>query len=253
MSNPDMNVLFNAIKLVESKIYRDFSEIENLQNSHSSAVLFSKKTLEFINNKLFDFFCDKRPDYNVVIKGYKNGKIDTNKSRTIYINSLSGIINFSHAIPYFCTTITIKEHVNKEDVVLCGLVSNHATQELFYVEKNRGCFFKGKFNDIRLRVSNRSSVDDSVVSVKCDSKRDKTKKLMNKIGTFRINGCSVLDMVNVAAGKYDASFIYEKNIFDLDLGILFVKEAGGNILYSRDKSDVLLTNSLLYSEIKDFI
>ena len=51
-----------------------------------------------------------------------------------------------------------------------------------------------------------------------------------------------MDIVNLSSGKYDASFLYDKNIFELDLGVLFVKEAGGifvkpngsQILYNRD-------------------
>lgn len=253
MNNSDLNILFDAIKLVESKVYRDFSEIENLQNSYSSAIVFAKKTLEFLNNKFLDFFLEKRQNYNIVIKGQDDIKIDKNINRTIYINSISGIMNFSHAMPYFCTTITVKERIDGEDVVLCGVVNNYATQELFFVEKNKGCFLKGKFNDFRLRVSNRPNIENSIISVKCDSKKEKIKKIIDKIGTFRVTGCSILDMVNVASGKYDASFIYEKNIFDLDLGLLFVKEAGGNSTELKDKCDVLLSNSLIFSEIKKLL
>lgn len=253
MNNSDLNILFDAIKLVESKVYRDFSEIENLQNSYSSAIAFTKKTLEFLNNKFFDFFSEKRQNYNIVVKGQNDIKIDRNKNKTIYINSISGIMNFSHALPYFCTTITVKERIDGDNVVLCGLVNNYATQELFFVEKNKGCFLKGKFNDLRLRVSNRPNIDNSIVSIKCDLKKDKVKKIIDKVGSFRISGCSILDIVNVASGKYDASFIYEKNTFDIDLGMLFVKEAGGNLTYSRDKCDALFANSLIYSEIKDLI
>ncbi len=253
MNNSDLNILFDAIKLVESKVYRDFSEIENLQNSYSSAIAFTKKTLEFLNNKFFDFFSEKRQNYNIVVKGQNDIKIDRNKNKTIYINSISGIMNFSHALPYFCTTITVKERVDGNNVVLCGLVNNYATQELFFVEKNKGCFLKGKFNDLRLRVSNRPNIDNSIISIKCDLKKEKVKKIIDKVGSFRISGCSILDIVNVASGKYDASFIYEKNTFDIDLGVLFVKEAGGSLTYSKDKCDALFANSLIYSEIKDLI
>lgn len=253
MNNSDLNVIFDAIKLVESKVYRDFCEIENLQGSYTSAIIFTKKTLEFLDNKFFEFFSKKRENYNVVIKGYNEKNIDKNKTKTIYINSLSGILNFSHAIPYFCTSITIKEKINGKEAVVCGIVNNYAMQDLFYVEKNKGCFLKGRFNDIRLRVSNRVNLDSSIISIKYDSKKERFKKILNKIGTFKINNCTILDMVNLASGKYDASFIYDKNIFELDLGILFVKEAGGNIEYSKDKNDIFLSNSLLYTEIKDLI
>ena len=253
MNNSDLNILFDAIKLVESKVYRDFCEIEHLQNSHASATVFAKKTLDYLNDRFLNFFSKKRENYNIVIKGIKDCKIDKKKNKTIFINSISGITNFVHAIPYFCTTIYVVESVNGQNNVLCGVVNNYATQELFYVEKNKGCFLKGKFNDLRLRVSNRSNLNNTIISIKCDQNRERFKKILNKIDVFKINNCTILDIVNTSTGKYDASFVYGKNIFELDLGILFVKEAGGNTELSKDKNDILLSNSLLYTELKDLL
>ena len=57
----------------------------------------------------------------------------------------------------------------------------------------------------------------------------------------------MLNICNVANGKFDATIIEKDNIF-LELPILLVKEAGG-LVKTNDNQELILCNDLLYSQL----
>lgn len=253
-SNVDLKILQDSIKLVESKVYRDFFEIENLQTSYNSAKNFAKKTIEFLEDKLYSFLKEKRPDYNVVIKNAKNFETEADRKFTIYVNPICGIANFMHGIPYFCTVLTVKERdlSNGKEKIVCGLINNYAEQEMFCVEAGKGSFVSNKHgNNLRLRVSNRADLKNSVISIKYGVDKENLKKLIDKLSLVKVSNCSALDLVLIASGKYDGGFVFDKDDIDNDLGILFVQEAGG--FYEINDNNILASNSLLFSELRKLL
>lgn len=213
----DLNLIKQSIKLVEDKVCRDFEEIRELQNS-KLLVEFTNKTIAFIQNKLFKYFVDKRPEYSVHIKnGANNIVVDSKYS--IYINALAGIQNFLHGIPYFCTTILVKE----KDKPVVSFVNNYATNEMFYAVKNKCAFL----NNQKIRVSKRIDTNNALIAVKYDLSRNLFKNILNKLPMFKVNNCSVLDVCCVACGRYDCAIVLDGNKEDLDMSKLIIEEAGG--------------------------
>ena len=215
MYRADFNVLTGAIKLVENKVHRDFIEINNLQNS-SLSLTFVNKTIEYLNTKFYNYFIEKRPNYSLYIKNYKNNLVDNSKYKII-INSISGIKNFLHAIPYFCTTISVVE----DGKTVVTLANNYSTNEMFYVIKGQGSFL----NNQKLRVSNK--VDNILLAIKYDLDKKLFKNIIDKLPMFKINNCSILDCCNIATGKYDGGIFFDADIVDMQAGHLFIEEAGG--------------------------
>ncbi len=251
MNNSDVSILKDAIRLVESKVCRDYFELENLQTNHNATALFAKKTLIFLQQKFVAFFNEKRSNYNIYINGLEKN-IDPNKKNTIYIDPIIGMMNFIHSIPYFCTAISIQEHQeNDKNKVLCGVVNNYITQELFYVENGRGAFVDSRINNIRLRTSKRNNLSTALIGAKYSKDKTSIKNLISKLDNVKINGCSILDMLYVASGKLDACFVYEKNKINSELGALFVREAGGLIL--ERQNNLLATNSILFPHLKELL
>lgn len=245
MIGEDYLLFINIIKLIEERIRREFYEIENLQTSHSSALQFVKTTLDFIDKKIFDYFVVEKPSANLIFKDGMVTRYNENRRYNIYIDTLCGLTNFIHAVPYFCTVITIKEidKDTKKDKIIGGIINNYCTQETFYTEAGKGAFMNSK----RMRVSSRQNFDNSIIAIKYDDAKTRYKNILDKVGTFKINNCSALDLCYVASGKYDGAFIYDRVPIDTDLGELFIAEAGGLIF--ENNNDLIVSNSLLHNNL----
>lgn len=240
-----------AIKTVEEKVRRDFYEIESLQTSNDGAMSFAKHTYDFINSKLFKYFKEKLPEANLIFKdGIDNRLLDEKKKYNIYINAICGLNNFLHGIPYFCTVILLKKNnkdIKKEELI-CGVVNNYATQEMFFSEVGKGAFVDTR----RMRVSSRANINTTVSAIKYDKDKSKIYSLLDKLPSVKINNCSILDMCNVACGKYDSAYIFDRMPVYAEIGELFVKEAGG-FVHKFGVNDVLISNSLLHNNFKELL
>ena len=241
MNNADLYILEESIKLIESKVYRDYMELENLQNS-SKTVMFANMTLEFMRQKFYDFFRKKRPNYSLIIKDYTKYIVE-NSDSTIYVNCISGIKNFSHAVPYFATILGIK----KNDKFNVGLVNSYAEKQMFYSVSGEGSFV----NRMKIRTSSRNNLNDSLIAIKYDNNRKIFNKIIEKLPLFRINNCSILDTCSTACGKYDCNIILDGIKEELEIGELFVRESGGLSYYlNEEKTNCIYSNSLILNEIK---
>ena len=247
----DLMLFKEAVKIIEAKVKRDFYEIENLQSSNSSTIRnFTIRTIEYIKYTLVKFFKNKRNIYNIIIKGEED-KQEINKNYpTIIIEPLCGILNFMHAVPYFCTTISKKEYTdeNDEGQITMGVVNNYSSQELFCVEKSKGAFVDSNVNNLRLRVSNRIELNNSIVAVKLPNNNELSRNVIKKCNfPIKITNCSMLDMIYVTYGKYDCLVAYNTKLINVELGSLIVKEAGG--LCEIKENSVIVSNSSLFNKI----
>ena len=245
----DLDVFKSAIKSIESKVYRDFMEIRNLQNSNSIND-FTNRTIYFIQNELYKFFKEKRSSYSIKIKNEKEDTVENSKY-LIYINPLAGIKNYMHGIPYFCTTISLISLEQKQ--IMCGLVNNYATNEKFFVTRSRGAFLSDPnvLNDQRIRTSNRLDLNTSLIAIKYDSNKKIFNKIVNSnIPMFKINNCSILDSCYTACGRYDANIILEGDKMDLALSKLFVKECGGLVYQINENNSYIFSNNNILNNIQ---
>jgi myo-inositol-1(or 4)-monophosphatase len=241
MYNSDITVVKAAIKNMESKVFRDFIELENLQSSNA-IVSFSQKTLEKMRSQLFDFFTYKRKEYSLIIKDGESRVADGAK-RTIFVNCLTGLKNFTHSIPYFATAIAIRENGK----YYCAIVNNYATQEMF-VASDEGAFLNGK----RMRVSNKNDPISVMVGIKYDKSKRRFGELLERLNmSFKVNNCCILDMCCAAAGKLDGGIIFEAAVEELEIGELFVTKAGGIFEFlNGEKTDCVYSNSIIHSGLK---
>lgn len=246
MSDADLYLLKEASRLVESKVFRDYVELGNLQMTNRS-LQFLNKTVDFLNHRFLDFFTEKRPNYNIFIKGFPAAE-NQNKSgvkNSIYINSICGLRNLLHHVHYFVTMISLFE----EDKVIASIVNSYATNEIFFVAENKGVFL----NDRKVRVSNRNMNDNSLIGIKYGNKSKKNfLKLASKLGNFRVGNCSILDSCYTACGRYDANFIFDGYEKELNSCELFIREAGG-LSYKIADNSILFSNSVVYNDLKKII
>jgi len=149
----NLNIMEKACKKASKLLIRDFGEVEKLQVSKKGPGDFvtnsDKRTEKIIINEL----SLARPDYSFLAEeSGSSGK--SNEFRWI-IDPIDGTTNFLHGIPYFAISIGLEK--NKE--IICGMIFNPITNEMFYAEKGKGAYL----NNSRIRVSSRKNIDECVL------------------------------------------------------------------------------------------
>ncbi len=239
--SPNLNVLLSRIRAVSSSLIRDYNELENLQIATKSPERFVSNSISYCQKKLHAELSKARPSYGFFFNGKE--EIDgEDTSHRFLCDIINGQSNFAHSIPFFCISVAIEE--NKE--IINSVVFNPITDELFYAEKGKGAFIASGRGNIRLKVAQRNSFDNAIIS---SSDLDKT--LHKHLRQF---GSPALTLAYVAAGKIDACWEYEVNPCSIAAGVLLVREAGGHIKslttsYTKDK-DIVYSSDIFASSDK---
>ena len=250
-SSPHINTMLTAARKAGKKLVRDFGEVENLQvsikgvsNFVSAADIQSEKILI---NELSRAY----PDYDILAEEageIKNSKND-NPLKWI-IDPLDGTTNFLFGIPHFAISIAL--HKNGE--TLSGIVYNPITDDLFWAVKGKGAFCNNK----RLRVSVREKFGSCTIGTGIPHKGLKDHeeyivgltKIMENAAAIRRFGTASLDLVYVAAGKFDGYWENNLNIWDIAAGALIVTEAGGRVTDFRGMNGYLESGNIVSSNFK---
>jgi myo-inositol-1(or 4)-monophosphatase len=142
------------------------------------------------------------------------------------VDPLDGTTNYVHAVPMFCTSIALV----CDDDLLCGIIYNPVSQELFSAEKGGGAFLNGK----RIQTSSYTTLTESLVAVSFPTVTTMytpdMRAFLNSIPecqAIRRSGSSALNMAYVAAGRFDAAWAFRTHPWDVAAGTLLVREAGG--------------------------
>jgi len=234
-----LNVMIGAARKAARGLKRDFGEVERLQVSLKGPANFvsaaDRRAEEILRGEL----TRARPGYGFV--GEEGGRHEgTDKTNTWIVDPLDGTTNFLHGIPQFAISIALE----RDGVIVGGLIYNPANDELFTAERGKGAFL----NDRRLRVAARQRLDDAVVACALPHRgrgglaefRKEFVLVQERVVGLRRYGAAALDLAWVAAGRLDA--YWERNLapWDMAAGILMVREAGG-FVSDIDGDDAMLT------------
>ncbi len=209
----NLNVMIKAAEKASRALIRDFGEIEKLQVSIKGPTDFVSNADLKAEKIIIEELKKARPNYSIISEedGSESNK---DKKNTWIIDPIDGTTNFLHGIPHFAISIALKS----ENEIISGLVYDPIKDEMFYAEKDNGAFF----NNQRIRVSKKKEINACLFATGGKSK--------NKIDLpIRKSGSAALDLVYVAAGRYDGYFQNDLNLWDIAAGIIILKEAGGTI------------------------
>ena len=150
-----LNVMTAAARKAGRSLKRDFGEVEHLQVSLKGPANFvtaaDRRTEEILHAEL----TKARPGYGFL--GEEGGRQDgDDKSHCWIVDPLDGTTNFLHGIPQFAISIALE----REGVIVAGVIYNPANEELFTAERGKGAFL----NDQRLRVAARRRMAEAVVA-----------------------------------------------------------------------------------------
>ena len=237
--SPNLNLMIKAAEKASRVIIRDFGELENLQVSRKGPKDFVTKTDKRVEKIIIEELTKSKKNYSFISE--ETGKI-LNKNKEIFwiIDPIDGTTNFLHGIPHFAISVALQ--INKEIVI--GLIVDPIKNEIFYAEKNNGSYI----NNSRIRVSNKSNIDECLFS----SNSDGVKNLHPKLN-LRSTGCAALDLAYVGCGRFDGYFHDKINLWDVAAGKIIIEEAGGKVNnidnFKIDKIDIRAGNPNIYEKM----
>jgi myo-inositol-1(or 4)-monophosphatase len=226
--SPALNVMTTAARKAGRGLIRDFGEIENLQVSRKGPADFVTNADERTERILIAELSKARPGYNFLVE--EQGVIEgPDKSHRFIIDPLDGTTNFMHGIPHFAISIALE----REGVLVSGVVFNPVTDEMYTAERGQGAFL----NDKRLRVAARKNLSDALFATgipflgKDGHERflAELRAVMAVTPGVRRFGAAALDLAYVAAGRFDGFWERGLSAWDVAAGMLLVREAGGAV------------------------
>ena len=237
--SPNLNLMIKACEKATKVIIRDFGEIENLQVSKKGPKDFVTKTDKKVEKILIDELSKSKKNYSFITE--ETGKI-INKNKNIFwiIDPIDGTTNFLHGIPHFAISVALQA----DDEIIIGLIYDPIKNEVFYAEKNNGAFV----NNFRIRVSNKSNLDECLFASNCEG----IKLIYPKLN-LRNTGCAALDLAYVGCGRLDGYFHDKINLWDVAAGKIIIEEAGGKVNdiydYKINKIDIRAGNPNIYEKM----
>lgn len=153
--SPLLTAVVGAVKKSASSMDRDFSELEQLQNSVRGNKNFVFGTYSRIEKNLKAELAKIRPDMPMFTP---NDKVVGDSY--FAISPIEGLINFAHGNPDFAVSVALVEN----GAIICAVVYNPARDETFFAEKGKGAYKEGYRNHERLRVSAVKELDGALIS-----------------------------------------------------------------------------------------
>jgi myo-inositol-1(or 4)-monophosphatase len=249
-----LNVMIAAARKAGRALKRDFGEVEKLQVSLKGPANFVSAADRRAEETLYQELSKARPGYGFL--GEEGGRREgADKTHTWIVDPLDGTTNFLHGIPQFGISIGLE----REGVMVAGLVYNPSTEEMFLAERGKGAFL----NDQRIRVANRKTLGDAVIACGLPHRgrpgiplgKKETGALQEQVAGLRRFGAAALDLAWVAAGRIDGYWERDIHPWDMAAGLILVREAGGYVSDCDggdemvDKGNVVAGNETIQKEI----
>jgi myo-inositol-1(or 4)-monophosphatase len=238
-----LNVMIAAARKAARSLARDFGEVENLQVSRKGPSDFVSSADIKAEKTLFEELSRARPGYGFVME--ERGVVEgTDKTNRWLVDPLDGTTNFLHGIPHFAISIGLE----REGVLVAGVVYNVVRDELFWAEKGQGAYL----NDRRLRVAGRADMRDALFACGTpfhgkaghDVALAEIERVIAKTAGVRRFGAAALDLAYVAAGRFDGYWERNLNVWDIAAGAVIVREAGG-VVNEIDGGDFMNTGAVV--------
>jgi myo-inositol-1(or 4)-monophosphatase len=240
LRSPLMNVMISTVLKAGKGLKRDFGEVENLQVSLKGPADFVSVADKKAELTLHQELERARPGYGFVME--EAGTLEgPDKTHRWHIDPLDGTTNFLHGLPFFSVSVALE----REGVLVAGVVYNPALEDLFYAERGKGAFH----NDRRIRVSGRRSMQDALVCCGVmhfgrgnhSTNLTDVSAVMSHVAGVRHMGSIALELAYLASGRFDGLVERWLASWDIAAGIVLVREAGGFVTDAQGE-DTMLTS-----------
>ena len=170
------------------------------------------------------------------------------------IDPLDGTTNYAHGYPCFCVSIGLANQGRME----IGVVYDPMRDEMFTAERGRGAALNGR----RIHVSATPSLAGALLCTGFPYDVRERSQFARHFANFtmaaqgvRRDGAAALDLVYVAAGRFDGFWEEGLKPWDVAAGALIVEEAGGRVSsYAGDALNIyappiVASNGLVHEEM----
>ncbi len=234
--NSIINIVKEAGKIITGAVLLS-DEINNKEGSVNFVTVYDKKVENFLIYKLRNilpeamFYGEETNDSSL---------IKTDKYYFI-IDPIDGTTNFIHNMRHSAISVGLLYN-NK---IICGVIYNPYTEEIFYAEYEKGSYLNGE----RLYVYNKPLCESLVGFGTSPYKRkyanetfDMVSKLFFCSHDIRRSGSAALDLCNIACNRFGLFFEAELSLWDFAAASVIIEEAGG-IIKSMDGNDLTYNKS----------
>ncbi|HQN64293.1 MAG TPA: inositol monophosphatase family protein [Methylophilus sp.] len=246
-------ILINAVKAAREAgriINRASQDVGSLNVRSKSVNDFVSEVDQAAEQVIIDILKDAYPDHGFL--GEESGKTNQDAENIWIIDPLDGTTNFLHNFPCYCVSIALQQ----KGVLTQAVIYDPVRNDLFTATKGRGAFL----NDKRIRVTNRSKLQDSLISTgfpfrdftHLDTYMGMLKDMIQKTRGIRRPGSAALDLAYVAAGWTDGFFEINLSTWDIAAGGLLVQEAGGIVGDFEGNESWLATGNIVAGNPKVF-
>lgn len=245
--SPIMTIMVRAVRKAGRRMLRDFGEVSSLQVSRKGPGDFVSNADMMAEKTLIEQLSQDKPDFGFITE--ESERIEPKNGCNYYwiIDPIDGTTNFLHALPCFSISVAVME----KDEVIAGVSYNPVTNELYYVEKGRGSYLMTPTGNVRLRVSGRNDLSCSLIGsngYNSTRNRQVIDKVITQVASVRYNGSTTMALASVAAGQFDAYIATRFKLWDIAVGYLLIKEAGGfmsNFKGERDLMDIVNAQEMI--------
>ena len=239
--------LLGGIVLKEN--FRKVEDESIEEKAEKDFVSYVDKTSE---ERIRDFLSRKFPDHRIV--GEEEGGEEEGEF-VWYIDPLDGTKNYIAGFPVFGVSVALS--YKGEPVV--GAVYLPYFDDLYWAAKGMGAFKNGR----SIRVSSTSEVKYSVVAYGFPSRamRDLDtywfifKEVFDKVAAMRRPGAAAVDLCFLAEGVFEGLMEFELHPWDINAGIVILKEAGGiyKVMEKGRKRDIVASNGRIQGFLEEVV
>jgi len=222
------------------------------KGSRNFVTIYDKKVQSYLKERLFEKF-----PYINFLGEEDNDQTDPYKDLCFICDPIDGTANFRRSYMHSAISLGL---CDKGEIV-CGVVIQPYTRELFWGEKNKGAFLNGNKISVSANDFNHSIVAFGSAPYVPELSYKTTKMLSSIIQDcedIRRTGSAALDLCYVACGRHD--FFFELSLYPWDYAAasVIITEAGGVItdrtgskLPLNKRTEVYAGNKNAYKEFFD--
>jgi myo-inositol-1(or 4)-monophosphatase len=145
---------------------------------------------------------------------------------TWIVDPLDGTTNYVHDFPMYCVSIGLLA----ADELVVGVVYDPRQDELFAAAKGQGATLNGD----AIRTSAIAELGDALLATGFPADLDRQERqhdwwryFARRTQSLRRTGSTALNFAYVACGRFDASWGFDNNPWDVAGAVVLIQEAGG--------------------------